>query len=91
MKQASKVFTSVVVEEPSTLTSSFFTPNLIEVYRFHQLSFFKYYVISFSFDLADEQRLTNSALDYSSHLSPLDQRLVNQFDRGVFFFSNGRI
>lgn len=41
--------------------------------------------------MADEQRLTNSALDYSSHLSPLDQRLVNQFDRGIFFISNGRI
>ena len=31
---------------------------------------------------SDEQRLTNSALLYSKQLSPIDQHLVKQFNKG---------
>ena len=40
------------------------------------------YLFIHLFIFVDEQRLTNSALDYSSQLSPLDQRIVKQFDKG---------
>ena len=45
-------------------------------------SFYLFFYLFIYLFFVDEQRLTNSALDYSSQLSPLDQRIVKQFDKG---------
>ena len=49
--------------------------------------YYTLYFLLFWILIAEEQHLTNTAVDYSSKLSPLDQRLVKQFDSGDTEFS----